>query len=82
MNDDTLKQHLARRQDKAKSFVDAPENYKVCDQCRSISLSAAPKCHVCGAYRFIFDPTIVTETAKIIGSTPFPATSGTVPRFD
>ncbi len=73
--------HLAARQSRAEQIVVEAHHFKICEQCRSIFQKHAPTCSVCGAYRFIDDPEAVRSTAKEMGSNPFPATSGTVPRI-
>ncbi len=72
--------HLAARQVRADQILAQAERYKVCDQCRSISLKQAGFCKVCGAYRFNEDPVTVRSTAKEMGAHPFPNTSAVVPR--
>jgi hypothetical protein len=55
--------------------------YKVCDQCRSISFRTCGLCPICHGYRWDESREGLIETAKIIGTTPFPLTAGTVPKF-
>jgi hypothetical protein len=74
--------HLAARQKRAEQIIVEADRFKVCDQCRSISFKQASTCSVCGAYRFLEDPTVVSGTAREMGSNPFPITAGTVPRFE
>jgi uncharacterized paraquat-inducible protein A len=73
--------HLAIRQKRAEQIIYELDQFKVCDQCRSISYKQASTCPVCGAYRFSEDREFVQETAKEMGRNPFPITSGTVPRI-
>ncbi len=82
MTEDVRQYHLAIRRAKMEAFIANPESYKVCCLCRSISLECGGLCPVCGAYRFTSDRETVIETAKIIGSNPFPLTAGVVPRID
>jgi len=75
------KRHLTLRQQKAEKIIDKVLQFKVCEQCLSISFRRAPTCSVCGAYRFDERPGTVRETARKMGTIPFPLTSGTVPRI-
>ncbi len=69
------------RQERANEILAAVDQFKVCDQCRSISYKRAQACSVCGAYRFEERPEIVRKAAREMGSHPFPRTSGTIPRL-
>ncbi len=73
--------HLAVRQKRAEQIIVEIDRFKVCDQCQSISYKHVASCSVCGAYRFNEEPDTVRDTAKRMGSNPFPVTSGTVPRI-
>jgi hypothetical protein len=73
--------HLAVRQKRAEQIILELEQFKVCEQCNSISYKSASSCSVCGAYRFEEDPLQVREIARLMGANPFPITSGTVPRL-
>jgi hypothetical protein len=69
------------RRHQADYILAEPHLYKVCDQCRSISYITYGLCPICHCYRWDSSPEFVITTANIIGSTPFPLTAGTVPRF-
>jgi hypothetical protein len=81
VTDQEIARHLAIRQNRAEQIIVDTEKFKVCDQCRSISLKHAASCSVCGAYRFDEDPEMIRSTAREMGGNPFPITSGTVPRI-
>ena len=72
-------QALRRRQ--AHAALAKLHLYKVCDQCRSISFKTCGLCPICHGYRWDESRETLIETANIIGTTPFPLTAGTVPRF-
>jgi hypothetical protein len=74
--------HLRLRKKRARDILKEPENFKVCDQCRSISYQRAQTCSICGAYRFLLEPETIVKTAKTMGQSPFPTTSAVVPRLE
>lgn len=81
MTGDKQLEHLAFRQELAHIHISYPAYFKVCNQCRSISFKEVGLCKICGSYSFNESPEEVTETAKLMGSTPFPVTAGVVPRL-
>lgn len=74
--------HLAGRRARAEGFIAEPHRFKVCDLCNSISPVSAGLCRVCGGYCWHTDRKTVIRIARIIRKTPFPLTSGVVPRGD
>ncbi len=82
MTEQELKRHRALRKKRAAEILASVEQFKVCEQCRSISYKRAQTCTVCGAYRFDERPALVGKTAREMGARPFPTTSGTVPRLE
>ena len=76
-----LSEHLRRRRTKRDAFIARPHKYKVCDQCRSISLVTVRYCPLCHCYRLDETEATVKRTAAIIGENPFPLTAGVVPRL-
>jgi recombinational DNA repair protein RecR len=82
VTDQEINRHRALRQKRAAEILATVDQFKVCDQCRSISYKRAQTCTVCGAYRFNDKPALVSKTAREMGANPFPTTSGTVPRLD
>jgi hypothetical protein len=81
MTEEERARHTAHRQVRAKAIMTEPHFYKACDQCRSIMAWNAKLCGVCGAHRFVKDPKIVRATVEEALESPFPFTSGTVPRI-
>jgi hypothetical protein len=81
VTDEEIAKHLALRRERANEILAEVDQFKVCDQCRSISYKRAQTCSVCGAYRFEERPEIVSKFAQEMGAHPFPRTSGTVPRL-
>jgi len=79
MTGDYQQRFLKFRQEWAQRCIENPHLFKTCDQCRSISYEDEGRCYLCGCYRFNESPEFVIESAKIIGSSPFPA--GVVPRL-
>ena len=76
-----LKQHFAFRRARAKSFIDDPARFKICDQCWSVSVARANLCPVCGCYRWDDSAKRVIRIAKRIAKNPFPLTAAVVPRL-
>jgi hypothetical protein len=72
---------LEHRRQQADAVLAEPHLYKVCDQCRSISFRTCGLCPICHGYRWDESREALIETAKTIGTTPFPLTAGTVPKF-
>jgi hypothetical protein len=79
MTGDKQLEHLVFRLCSARMYSSEPRYYKVCEQCLVISCSHAGCCRACGAYRFDTSHKAVIESAKLIGSSPFP--EGVVPRL-
>lgn len=73
--------HLKLRERQMNRILDSPAAYKVCDQCQSISKNWVKICPVCHAYRWEFNPEVIVQTAKLIGTNAIPVTSAVVPRL-
>ena len=81
MTPELLVIHAQKRREGFVHILDAPQLFKVCTQCRSISPAHSPTCFVCRAYRFSTSPIYVEATALIARENVFPLTVGTVPRI-
>lgn len=81
MTDAQKQIHFEVRTRHVERILSSPFSYKVCDQCKSISLTTARLCPICHAYRWDSSAETVIETAKHIGKSPFPYSAGVVPRL-
>lgn len=68
------------RRQTVNAILAAPEQFKSCDQCRSISQKSLGVCPFCGCYRFKEDAETVRATASEMGARPYPLNSPVVPR--
>jgi hypothetical protein len=66
-----VSQHLKHRRTKRDAFIARPHRYKVCDQCRSISLVAARHSPVCHAYRWNESAKTGVCIARQVGASAF-----------
>jgi uncharacterized paraquat-inducible protein A len=73
--------HLASRIANSAKICAAPEKFKVCWVCLSISYQRAPVCPICHAHRFYESADAVRVVAGMTERVAFPVTAGTVPRF-
>lgn len=81
MNPEVVNDHLQRRIKAAQAIIANPQDFIVCEQCRSLHRKTASHCHICGAYRWLTEPGDVQVAAMVDGSRPFPITSAVVPRL-
>lgn len=56
------------RQEIARTIIDAPTHYKVCEVCGSVISSQSEICPNCNAYRFNSNPEFVVEQAITLAS--------------
>jgi hypothetical protein len=81
MIEHVLALHTRARKVRGAQIKASARNFKVCDQCLSISRRSASRCTVCAAYRWRWDSAEVVRVAEIIAGHPFPQLSAVVPRF-
>jgi hypothetical protein len=81
MIEHVLALHTRARKVRGAQIKALADEFKVCEQCNSISKLGAGHCTVCGAYSWLLDPAEVIRIAEIIAEHPFPQLSAVVPRF-
>ena len=81
MTEADIQQHLAGRRACVARYLEHPERYQVCGNCRSVSPVGYGHCPFCGHYRFDYSVSRVISTALSIGSRPFSIYAGVVPRL-
>jgi hypothetical protein len=81
MIEHVLALHARARKVRGAQIKALASEFKVCDQCLSISRQSFGLCTVCGAYRWRLESAEVVRVAEIIAGHPFPQTCGVVPRF-
>lgn len=81
MTDTEQTERWAVRKRKADEILAEAESFKVCEQCHSILYKSTVICVVCGTYRFNENPSDVRATVEELKETPFPVTTGVVPRI-
>lgn len=58
------------RKEIAKSIMEDPESYKVCEVCGAIVAKEVSLCHHCGAYRFNESAEEVSDRALSLAAAP------------
>ena len=81
MTDEALDRLWTLRRERINRILEAPQKYKECEQCRSISFKHAGRCPICRCYRFIEDPLAVAATALEMRERPFPLSAAVAPRI-
>jgi hypothetical protein len=81
MTDQALSELKAARRARVTRILEAPQKFKECDQCRSISFRHTGRCPICQSYRFIDDPRAVAATARLMLDHPFPLSAAVPPRL-
>jgi recombinational DNA repair protein RecR len=76
------RRHNQERKHVVERIRSSAEEFKVCDQCFSISWKRAGRCKVCGAYRFDKSPALVKSITRRMATSPFPRSAGFAPRLD
>ena len=81
MTGEMLERLWAARLEGLRRIADQAEDFKECDQCRSISPKRYGLCPWCRCYRFNEDVETVRATLALMAERPWPLNAGVVPRL-